>query len=98
MAENIKFTQDELDSLGELQSDYVRVTNALGQVSVSRLNLDEQEIVLKEQLQSTRQKEQKLLNEITEKYGPGQLDPQSGVFTPQPEAEEESAEEVSESD
>ena len=23
-----------------------------------------------------------LLNEITEKYGPGQLDPQTGVFTP----------------
>ena len=96
MAEDIKFTQDELESLGDLQSDYVRVTNALGQVSVGRLNLDEQEIALKEELQSTRQKEQKLLNEITEKYGPGQLDPQTGVFTPQPV--EESAEEESESD
>ena len=26
--------------------------------------------------------EQELLNVITEKYGPGQLDPQTGVFTP----------------
>ena len=34
------------------------------------------------------------LQELNEKYGPGSLDPQTGVFTPtpQPEAEEAPAE------
>ena len=88
MAENIKFTQDELNSLGELQNNYLRITNALGQVSVGRLNLDAQEQALKDELQSARQTEETLLNQITEKYGPGQLDPTTGVFTPPEEFEE----------
>ena len=88
MAENIKFTQDELNSLGELQNNYLRITNALGQVSVGRLNLDAQEQALKDELQSARQTEETLLNQITEKYGPGQLDPTTGVFTPAQEFEE----------
>ncbi len=36
------------------------------------------------EFKSTRQKEQPLRNTITEKYGPGQLDPATGVFTPTP--------------
>jgi len=36
-----------------------------------------------------------LVEELNEKYGPGQLDPQTGVFTPTPQ--EEAAEEVEES-
>ena len=38
--------------------------------------------------------ERKLVQELNEKYGPGSLDPQTGVFTPtpQPEAEEAPAE------
>ena len=88
MAENIKFTEDELNSLGELQNNYLRITNALGQVSVGRLNLDAQEQAVRDELQSARQTEETLLNQITEKYGPGQLDPTTGVFTPAQEFEE----------
>ena len=43
--------------------------------------------------------ERKLVEELNEKYGPGQLDPQTGVFTPvpqeEPAAEEAEAEESS---
>ena len=92
MAENIKFTQDELDSLGELQNNYLRITNALGQVSVGRLNLDVQEQALKDDLESNRQNEQNILNTITEKYGPGQLDPATGVFTPSEVSDDEDSE------
>ena len=92
MAENIKFTQDELNSLGELQNNYLRITNALGQVSVGRLNLDAQEQALKDDLESNRQNEQDILNTITEKYGPGQLDPATGVFTPSEESDDEDSE------
>ena len=94
--DDIKFTQEELDSIGELQNNYLRITNALGQVSVGRLNLEAQEQALRDELQSARQNEQTLLNQITEKYGPGQLDPTTGVFTPAQESEEESEEETEE--
>ena len=85
--DDIKFTQEELDSIGELQNNYLRITNALGQVSVGRLNLDAQEQSLKDELESNRQNEQNILNTITEKYGPGTLDPATGVFTPTEDSE-----------
>ena len=90
--DDIKFTEEELNSIGELQNNYLRITNALGQVSVGRLNLDAQEQALKDDLESNRQNEQDILNTITEKYGPGQLDPATGVFTPVEESDDEDSE------
>ena len=34
-----------------------------------------------------QQKERDLVKELNDKYGPGSLDPQSGVFTPTPQEE-----------
>ena len=90
--DDIKFTEEELNSIGELQNNYLRITNALGQVSVGRLNLDAQEQSLKDELESNRQNEQNILNTITEKYGPGQLDPATGVFTPTEVPDDEDSE------
>jgi len=90
--DDIKFTEEELNSIGELQNNYLRITNALGQVSVGRLNLNAQEQALKDDLESNRQNEQDILNTITEKYGPGQLDPATGVFTPSEESDDEDSE------
>ena len=40
MADAIKFTEDELKSLQELQGTYQRITLALGQLNVSRYALE----------------------------------------------------------
>jgi hypothetical protein len=95
MAKEIKFTEDELKSLGDLQGKYTTVTNKFGQVAIAKLNfekqqesIEEEEFKITEELESVRAEEQTLLNDITEKYGPGQLDPQSGVFTPSTEVKE----------
>ena len=87
--DDIKFTEEELSSIGELQTDYARINNAFGQIAVARYNIDLQEDAVKNDLQETRQKEQNILNTITEKYGPGQLDPATGVFTPVEESDNE---------
>ncbi len=87
MADDIKFTEEELKSLGELQNSYTRITNAFGQITISRSNLDLQEEALKDELETTRQNEQTILSGITEKYGPGTLDPATGVFTPTEDTE-----------
>ena len=87
MSEEIKFTDDELKSLGELQQSYQRITNAYGQIALAKHNLVAQEDAVKQEFESATTNEQNLLNALTEKYGPGQLDPQSGVFTPAPTQE-----------
>ena len=84
MSEEIKFTEEELKSLGDLQQAYQRITNSYGQIALAKHNLEEQEAAVKSELENTRKQEQNLLNSITEKYGPGQLNPQTGVFTPAP--------------
>ena len=84
MSEEIKFTEEELKSLSDLQQAYQRITNSYGQIALAKHNLEEQEAAVKSEFENTRKQEQNLLNSITEKYGPGQLNPQTGVFTPAP--------------
>ena len=96
MAKNdeVKFTEKELQSLNDLQVKYNTITNQFGQLAIAKLNLEkqtevvnDQEFKLQEELEQAREEEQGILNDITEKYGPGQLDPQTGVFTPSPEVD-----------
>ena len=48
MADAIKFTEDELKSLQELQGTYQQITLALGQLSVSKYAMEERENSLKQ--------------------------------------------------
>ena len=94
MAE-IKFTEEELKSIQEISQKSNDITNRFGQLAIAKLNLEkqtevvnDQEFKLQEELDQAREQEQEILNDITEKYGPGQLDPQSGVFTPTTEIQQ----------
>ena len=93
--DEVKFTEEELQSLNDLQVKYNTITNQFGQLAIAKLNLEkqtevvnDQEFKLQEELNQAREEEQGILNDITEKYGPGQLDPQSGVFTPTTEIQQ----------
>tara|TARA_B100001113_G_scaffold346258_1_gene336939 strand:+ start:26 stop:361 length:336 start_codon:yes stop_codon:yes gene_type:complete len=84
-----KFTEDELKSLSELQQRYTNGQAAFGQIKVRRLlltqeleSLDETELRMETDYAQTQKDEQKLVAELNEKYGPGNLDPKTGVFTP----------------
>ena len=39
----IKFTEDELKSVGDLQVKYNTVTNKFGQVAIAKLNFEKQQ-------------------------------------------------------
>ena len=89
MPKEIKFTEDELKSVGDLQVKYNTVTNKFGQLAIAKLNfekqqesIEEEEFKVHEELESVRAEEQEVLTGITEQYGPGTLDPQTGIFTP----------------
>ena len=93
MADAIKFTEDELKSLQELQGTYQRITLALGQLNVSRYALEEREENLKQALLDTKTKENELAKSLTEKYGKGSLNIDTGEFTPETTESTETVEE-----
>ncbi len=103
MADEIKFTDEELKSLQDLSQSYQNIQASFGQLKVQKIlnqqqadALEEAEVKMDSDYKEIQDNERKLVEELNEKYGPGQLDPQTGVFTPAPK-EEEAAEEVEQS-
>ena len=82
MPEEVKFTEEELKQVQEIQNKYVNVQNQFGQIKMTQLRLNEQEIDLENSLKSIQDEEKKFLDGITNKYGQGTLNPETGVFIP----------------
>ena len=89
MPEEVKFTDDELKEIKSIQSSYNEITSKLGQLSIAKLRLKQQqdslakeEDTLMDSFNKAQDTEQKFLDEITKKYGQGTLNPETGVFTP----------------
>ena len=96
MAKEIKFSDEELQSLNELSQGYQNVQAAFGQMKVQHIlaeqqisSLEEAEVQMESDYSDLQEKERELVQQLNEKYGPGQLDPQTGVFTPAPEPVEQ---------
>ena len=92
----VKFTEDELKSLRDLQDGYSEKSAQFGQLKVQKLlvqqqldQLEQTEVQMEADYASLQEKERELVKSLNEKYGPGTLDPQSGVFTPAPVATSE---------
>ena len=84
-----KFTEEELKQVQDIQLSYADVTNKFGQLSLAKLRLNRQvqsleaeNSTLIETFNKIQEDEQKFLDTITEKYGQGTLNPETGVFTP----------------
>ena len=91
----IKFSEEELKELGDLQTSYQEKQTLLGQIAVQKILIDQQaeaidnrQVELEGEYADVQQTERDLVQKLNEKYGPGQLDPQTGVFTPVPPTEE----------
>jgi len=92
--DEIKFSEEELKELGDLQTSYQEKQNLLGQIAVQMIlinqqveTLDNRQVELEGEYEEVQQTERDLVQKLNEKYGPGQLDPQTGVFTPIPQEE-----------
>ena len=88
----IKFIEEEVQSLQNLQRTYQQITLAFGQLAVSKLALEERDINLKDMLADTKNQENELAKSLTEKYGKGSLNIETGEFTPTEEVSEETTE------
>ena len=81
MPEEVKFTKEELTQIQNIQTSYQNVQTQFGQLKLAQIRLDEQEVELKDALKQIQSEEKKFLNGITDKYGQGTLNPETGVFT-----------------
>lgn len=102
MAE-IKFSNDDIKSLNDLSQKYQTIQSSFGQLRVQKIlvsqqqaNLEEAEAKLEAEYIDNQNEERGLVKKLNEKYGPGTLDPETGVFTPTEEVKKEIAEEIAE--
>ena len=82
MPEEVKFTEEEMKQIQNIQVSYQNVQSQFGQLKLAQIRLDEQEVDLEEALKAVQSEEKKFLDGITDKYGQGTLNPETGVFTP----------------
>ena len=65
----IKFTQEEMNSLSNLRNSFAQLELSLGKAEMARIQLEQRQ-------------ESILVSSLNEKYGAGNLNPDTGVFTP----------------
>ena len=83
-----KFTEEEMKQLRSIQQNYFDIQNSFGKVKIARMNLQKQfedldtfEDGLMEKFTSNRKEETNFVDEITKKYGDGNLNLETGTFT-----------------
>ena len=77
-----KFTEEELTSLKTIQSKIQEATLKCGQLYLSKIRLEEQEKFLHSQIKELEQEEAQIAQQLSNKYGKGSIDIETGEFTP----------------
>lgn len=96
MANEIKFTEEEVSQINQLRQDVAGVFTQLGQLQIEKKRrLDEITNVENDLLQKHSnlvQLEQDIFKGLNEKYGDGNYDPITNTFTPVEKTEETNSE------
>ena len=87
--EIIKFTPEEIKNIETFKNDFGELTATFGEIEIELMIVDKQkeEIEkykqsLKDKYTALRESEVKLANELKDKYGEGEFDIMTGIFTP----------------
>ena len=88
-SKEVKFTKKEINSLQQLRSDYANVEVSLGKLEIARMqteqrldNIENDKLRLENSYVEIQANEAQIVGELTEKYGVGNLDINTGTFTP----------------
>ena len=85
---NQKLTQEELQSIAQLQQQNTAIVSELGQIELTRMAVEARRRNAENFLTELRKTEEELAKSLNEKYGAGSIDLQSGEFVPAPAQEE----------
>lgn len=86
---NTKLTQEELQTIAELQQKNNAVVSELGQVELTRMAIEARRANAETYLADLRKEEDEFGKTLSDKYGIGSIDLDSGEFVPAPEQAEE---------
>jgi hypothetical protein len=88
--EVVKFTKEEISKVKSFRDDFSLITAKLGEIEIENIilksqqtNLDNYKAEQESKYVKLRQDEIKLAGELKEKYGDGEFDLETGIFTPQ---------------
>ena len=70
----------DIDKIKKLQEDLTSIGTQFGQIKIAKMKLEDQEIVLKKQLDLLTKEESNIAKAFTDKYGRGSLDVETGEF------------------
>ena len=76
-----KVTEEELKELENFQQNINVITYQLGQLTLKKLNINEEEDVLKTRYKQLLLKEKEIGDTLTEKYGDASIDLKTGAIT-----------------
>jgi len=76
------FSKKELEEIQILQEAISSITYKFGQFNLSKIRLEKQEQLLKDELSKLETKELQLAKRLSSKYGKGNLNLSTGEFTP----------------
>ncbi len=77
-----KFTTEELQQLQDLQNKINQVQMRFGELQMAKIRLQDQEELLKLNLKKLNEEEVSIAKTLTDKYGKGSLDIETGEFIP----------------
>ena len=86
---NTKLTQEELQTIAELQQKNNAVVSELGQIELTRMAVEARRANAETYLADLRKEEDEFGKTLSDKYGAGSIDLESGEFVPAPEQAEE---------
>ena len=72
----------DIDKIKKLQENLTSIGTQFGQIKIAKMKLEDQEIVLKNQLDLLSKEENSIAKAFTDKYGKGSLDVETGEFIP----------------
>lgn len=77
---NKSFTDIELKLLSDLQNNFAELIKKMGQNAISEIEVRKEKLALENEYETLKNQESILLDQITNKYGTGTLNLDSGIF------------------
>mgnify|MGYP003626566545 FL=1 len=72
----------DIEQIKTLQLSLNNLNSKFGQLYITKMKLEKEETILKNELSSLEEKETIIAKTFTDKYGKGSLDIETGEFTP----------------
>ena len=79
---NTSVSSQDLNLLKNLQNETSQLIYQLGQIQIEKYRVEERENQMKQKLIELQKKEKEIAQTLTNKYGKGSINPETGEFIP----------------